>query len=130
MLALPHNARREASMSDLEPTRHDAHTLQDLAPLFRTTPDAPNRALLIGSPGFKVLHLCLCPGQSMPEHDHIGCYVTIQTLAGTATVVLDGRRVEVPAGSLLSFDGESRVSPGNAGPDDCAVLITLVDRPA
>lgn len=116
-------------MSDSAPSSQATSQLHDLAPLFTTSPDGPQRSLVVASPGFTVLHLCLRPGQRMPEHDHIGSYVTIQTLAGTATVVLDQVPVAVPAGHLLSFMGESRVSPGNEGPEDCAVLITLVDRP-
>lgn len=116
-------------MPDSAPLTPDAGRLHDLTPLFTTTPDGPCRSLVVNSPGFTVLHLSFRPGQRMPEHDHVGSYVTIQTLAGAATVVLDHVPVTVPAGHILSFMGESRVSPGNEGPDDCAVLITLVNRP-
>lgn len=106
------------------------HTLTDLAAKFVTDPAAGRRELLVNLPGFKVLHLSLRPGQSMPVHNHPNCHVTIQGLVGTATVQLDGEQVEVPARSLLSFPGESLVSPGNTGTEECAVLISLVDRPA
>lgn len=129
MLAPAWHTRREASMSDVASPHEDTHTLHDLADMFITSPDGPNRTLVQGSPGFKVLHLSLRPGQRMPVHDHAGCYVTIQALTGTATVRLDGARIVVPAGQVLSFPGESRVSPGNDSAEDCAVLITLVDRP-
>lgn len=116
-------------MSDLDQPHPDTHSVQDLSPLFVTAPDGPNRSLVVASPGFKVLHLSLRPGQRMPVHDHVGCYVTIQALAGTATVQLDGEPITLPAGSHLNFAGESQVSPGNDSSEDCAVLITLVDRP-
>ncbi|HET8985901.1 MAG TPA: cupin domain-containing protein, partial [Trueperaceae bacterium] len=74
-------------------------------------------------------HLCLKPGQRMPLHDHPGCNVTIVGLAGTATVLLDGASIDVAPHQLLSFPGESKVSPGNTSAADCAVLITLAERP-
>jgi quercetin dioxygenase-like cupin family protein len=101
----------------------------DLASKLVTDPDRARRELLVNLPGFKVLHLSLKPGQRMPLHDHPGCTVTIMGLAGTATVTLDGSDIEVAPQHLLSFPGESQVSPGNASADDCAVLITLAERP-
>lgn len=102
--------------------------LVDLVEKFAIDPDAAHRELVVNQPGFKVLHLCLKPGQRMPLHRHPGCHVTITGLSGTATVMLDGVAATVAPHQLLSFDGESQVSPGNDSDGNCAVLITLVDR--
>lgn len=104
--------------------------LVDLVEKFATDPDRAHRELVVNLPGFKVLHLCLKPGQRMPLHDHPGCHVTITGLSGTASVLLDGVATSVAPQQLLSFQGESQVSPGNDSEADCAVLITLVERPA
>lgn len=104
--------------------------LVDLSARFVTDPDSARRELVVNLPGFKVLLLSLKPGQRMPLHDHPGCHVTIQGVAGTATVTLDGAAVPVAPLQLLSFPGESQVSPGNESSGDCAVLISLVERTA
>lgn len=103
--------------------------LVDLAAKFVTDPERAHRELVVNLPGFKVVHVALKPGQRMPLHDHPGCHVTITGLVGTATVMLDGTAIEVAPHQLLSFLGESQVSPGNDGERDCAVLITLAERP-
>lgn len=104
------------------------YDLIDLSEGAQPDPGSVRPRIVVDKAGFKVLRLALLPGQRMPTHDHVGCHVTIQCLAGTAHVELDGESVTMTPGKLLRFDGESRVSPGNGGSTECAMLISLVAR--
>lgn len=97
----------------------------DLAACFAPDPSSPSRRLLVKEPGLTVLHLTLAPGQAMPVHNHPGCNVVIQGLAGEATVWLDGEEQPLRAQELVRFSGERMVSPRNTSGAPAAVLITL-----
>ncbi len=109
-------------------TRAYPPRVTDLNKAAPASPDSVRPEVVVELPGFKVLHLALVGGRWMPEHDHADCDVTIQCLYGTVSVRLDGATVRLAPGQLLSFAGESRVSPGNDGPADCGMLITLASR--
>lgn len=86
--------------------------------------------LLLKEPGLTMLYLNMPPGKGMPVHDHAGCNVTLQGMAGEATVVVSGEPHTLRPGELVSFSGELQVQPRNDGAAPCAVLITLAERPA
>lgn len=110
--------------------RRDQQRLIDIPTAAGVSAAGGQRTLCVDLPGYKVLHLCLAPGQRMPLHDHVGCHVTILGLTGTTSVTLDDRIFTVEPHQLLSFPGESLVSPGNDSDAACAALISLVERPA
>lgn len=114
--------------SQASPTRAYPPRVVDLGKAAPASPDSVRPEVVVDLPGFKVMHLALVGGRRMPVHDHADCDVTIQCLYGTASVLLDGATVSLAPGQLLSFPGESRVSPGNDGQADCGMLITLVSR--
>ncbi len=102
-------------------------TRHDLAACFVPDPSGPSRRLLVKEPGLTILHLTFAPGQAMPVHNHPGCNVTIQCMAGEATVVLEGASYALKAYELFSFSGELMVCPGNESDDPAAILITLAE---
>ncbi len=91
-----------------------------------STPDRPNRRVLMQRPGLKVVHLTLAPGRALAPHRHPGCWVLLQGLSGSVTVQLEEDEVQLPPQHLLSFSGETSVSPRNGGGAPSALLVTLV----
>jgi len=62
----------------MTPTHHD------LSACFVPDPSGPSRRVLVKEPGLTILHLTMGPGRSMPVHNHPGCNLTTQCLAGEA----------------------------------------------
>lgn len=103
-----------------------SHT--NLATCFKPDDSGPCKTLLVKEPGLTMIYVTVTPGQAMPLHNHPGCHVAIQGMAGEATVLLDGQKHLLHPQELLCFDGEKTVSPGNESTDTAAVLITLAAR--
>ncbi|HRN19032.1 MAG: cupin domain-containing protein [Trueperaceae bacterium] len=102
-------------------------TRHDLAACFVPDPSGPSRRVLVKEPGLTILHLTMGPGQAMPVHNHPGCTVTIQCMAGEACVVLEGASYPLKTHELFSFSGELMVRPCNESDEPAAVLITLAE---
>lgn len=103
---------------------------QDLATYYKPDGGPLKPQLIIAKPGVKVLYVNFAAGQAMALHNHPGCRVILQGMAGTTNVLLDGEQHQLQPQQLLSFSGELQVSPHNAGTEPCAALITLVTVPA
>jgi quercetin dioxygenase-like cupin family protein len=72
----------------------------------------------------------LPPGESIPEHDETGRdqEEVFLTLAGEATVVIDGAEHPAPAGTFVRLDPEPRRTVVNHSEADATVLIVSAPR--
>lgn len=102
----------------------------DLNALIAAEPTSAKPDLLFREGGVTTLYLNLPPGSGMPEHDHVGCQVTLLCLRGEANVVIDGESHTLPEGQLISFNGQRRVEPRNDSAAPCGLLITLAETVA
>ena len=85
------------------------------------------KALGVTSFGLNVVELP--PGESIPEHDELGRdqEEVFVTLAGEATLVIDGEEHPAPAGTYARFDPEPVRTVVNRS--DAPVTVLIVSAP-
>jgi uncharacterized cupin superfamily protein len=77
------------------------------------------------------MNVCeLAPGESIPEHDEVGRdqEEVFLTLAGEATLVVDGEEHEAPAGTFVRLDPEPKRTVVNRSDGPATVLIVSAPR--
>jgi uncharacterized cupin superfamily protein len=86
------------------------------------------RSLGLASFGMNVCELA--PGESIPEHDEVDRdqEEVFLTLAGEATMVIDGEEHPAPAGTFVRLDPEPRRTVANRSDADVTVLIVSAPR--
>jgi quercetin dioxygenase-like cupin family protein len=86
------------------------------------------RALDLRAFGMNVVRIA--PGTSIPEHDETGRdqEEVFLALEGSPTIVLDGERHPLPAGSFARVDPQVRRTVANDGDGEALVLIASAPR--
>jgi len=84
----------------------------------------------LGLRSFGINLVELAPGESIPEHDETerDQEEVFLALEGSPSIVIDGRRHPLPAGTFVRLDPEPRRTVVNDGDGPAAVLIASAPR--
>jgi quercetin dioxygenase-like cupin family protein len=84
----------------------------------------------LGLRAFGMNAVRIAPGASIPEHDETGRdqEEVFVALEGSPTIVLDGERHPLPAGSFARVDPHVRRTVANDGDGEALVLIASAPR--
>ena len=86
------------------------------------------RSLALGAFGMNLVEIP--PGERIPEHDETDRdqEEVFIALSGTPTLVVDGREIEIPAGTFARLDPPLRRTVVNHGEEPASVLIVSAPR--
>lgn len=74
----------------------------------------------------RVVRLSLSADERVPTHDHPGRDIVIHVIDGEVALDLNDETVELAAGDLVRFPGETQVSP--LARTDATALVVLAPR--
>jgi quercetin dioxygenase-like cupin family protein len=70
------------------------------------------------------------PGQKLPIHKHPGTEVYIYVVAGSGTIIIDGKESEVSEADLMHVNSEEEMSFNNSGTEPVSLYVVLSKFPS
>lgn len=87
------------------------------------------RQVCVDTPQILAFVLNFPPGRSLRPHQHPGCGVTVQVLAGHPVVSVGTEECQLHAGDLLPVQGVAPLGITNPHSEPASVLVTLSPNP-